>query len=47
MSLSCNAHHLRTRNELGVSTTISVHLGDLNDPGELAPTNRGSGPFSG
>ena len=36
-----------TQNEPGVSTKISVHLGDLNDSGELAPTTRGSGPFSG
>ncbi len=36
-----------TQNEPGVSTKISVKLGDLEDTGELAPTVRGSGPFAG
>ena len=39
-----------TQNEPGVSTKISVKLGDLadgNDSGELAPTTRGSGPYAG
>ncbi|MEK7412824.1 MAG: hypothetical protein AAB263_05865, partial [Planctomycetota bacterium] len=36
-----------TQNEPGVSTKISVKLGELPDTGELVQTVRGAGPYSG